>query len=214
MNVSIVIATAGRTTELMRLLSSIKKHTRGIGYEIVIVAPKNKELSVKAISLLSRLPCRLVWEDAPDGCVKAFNLGFRAARGRFIVHLNDDCEVTAGWLKNMLTLIGNRKVQGAFYLSEPDREGFLTNVIFEKLYANFGCMRRDLMGKLGFWDERFQHYGADPDFGLKVWHAGWEVVSDPSARILHYCVVDEHRREDLRSGAFDQILEKWQGVFC
>ncbi len=43
------------------------------------------------------------------------------------------------------------------------------------LYANFGVGRLDLFRRLGGFDERFFLNG-DPDFSLKVWHAGLEVV--------------------------------------
>jgi hypothetical protein len=225
--VSVVIA-ATRFDALKTLLSSIGRHTRGIDYELVIVMPFPVPIDVadwrnwRAWPDRKRLDVLPTWpgvaltliRDPHQGCVKAFNLGFKAAAGRYVVHLNDDCEVVEGWLANMLKAIGDRDVLGAFTISEPDREGWFVNVLWGKLYANFGCIRRDLGEKLGWWDESFAHYGADPDFAMKVWQKGWTVEDVPDARIIHYCINDENRQEHLREAASTRLVEKWKGIFC
>jgi len=109
--------------------------------------------------------------------------------------------------------VGDRDVQGAFYLKEPDTDGFVVNKIFDRLYGNFSLVKRSLAEQVGFWDESFVHYGADPDFSLKLWNAGYEVVATPKACVIHHCVQDEIRKEHLREDASNHLVEKWQGVF-
>ncbi len=203
--VSIVVPTT-RFGCLRTLLNSIERNTERIPYEVVVVS----FLPVPS-DIVSR--CRVITEDKPAGCVKAYNLGFRAARGHYLVHLNDDMEVCQGWLSNMLSAIGDRPVLGAFAFAAPRVKGYVTQELWGKPYANFGCITKSLMETLGYWDERFVHYGADSDFGLPVWHRGHQVIPVPAARVIHWGVEDEYRKEELRTPAYDLLCAKWKGIY-
>lgn len=207
--VSIIIPTIGRTASLERCLESVRRNTT-VPYEIVLVIPKSVALPVKLLE-----ECTLVYEEEPTGCVRAYNKGLRVARGKYLAHLNDDCEPCPSWIDNMLALIGNRKVLGAFYFKEPDDKDFHTNSLWGKLYANFTFASRELFEEMNFFDDvNFKHFGFDPDFSLSVWHAGYEVVATPDARVIHYRVEDEHRQEHLREIASTNLYKKWKGIFC
>ena len=114
---------------------------------------------------------------------------------------------------NMMNFINDEDVQGAFYIREPDRDGFFTNSLFGKLYANFGMVKKSLMEKIGYWSEEYSHYGADPDASLKFWQSGVMVAATPDAKIIHLCINDEHRKEHLRDAAGTRLQEKWRGIF-
>lgn len=51
-------------------------------------------------------------------------------------------------------------------------------------------VRREAIGKVGMFDERFFVYFEDADWCRRFWQAGWKVVYYPPAEIIHY-----HRRE-------------------
>lgn len=207
--VSIVVATMGRGS-LARLLESIRAYTE-VPYEIVLVAPKEVTFPV---DLLSKYNPRLVFEEKATGCVSAYNIGFKESRGEFLCHLNDDCEVCPNWMSAMLDLVGDRDVQGAFYLKEPDTNGFIINYIYGKLYGNFSLAKKSLFERLGYWSSDYIQYGGDPDFSLKVWNAGYEVVATPDAKVIHHCIVDEHRKEHMREEASNKLHERWGARFA
>jgi len=50
----------------------------------------------------------------------------------------------------------------------------------------FLMIRRKTVEEIGLLDERFFMYGEDLDWCLRVKRAGWTVVYDPSAAIIHY----------------------------
>ena len=80
------------------------------------------------------------------------------------------------------------------------------------LFANFGMTRRDVLRRVGLYDERFRMYGADPDLSLKVWHdAGARVEACPGALIRHAELEDERAvAERAGAGADNRALfEKW-----
>ena len=79
------------------------------------------------------------------------------------------------------------------------------------LYANFGLGRRATFSRLGFFDERYFFNAADPDFSLKVWHAGLRVVPAFESFIDHVEQEDDRRTDDLARAAEDnrRLFEKW-----
>ena len=210
--VSIVVASMRCGGPLKNLLDSIKKFTPDI-YEIVLVTPALPVYLGKSILEYNEF-VRIIEEPEPRGCVHAFNLGFVAARGKFVAHLNDDVEVTEGWLTSMLDFVGDGDCQGVFYIKEPDTNGFIVNYLFGKLYGNFSLIKKSLMEELGYWDEKtFEHYGADPDFSLRVHRAGYIVAALPTAKIIHHCINDSVRKEHLRSDAGTKLQQKWRGIY-
>jgi GT2 family glycosyltransferase len=208
--VSIVIATMGRTSSLDACLESVRNNTL-ISHEVVLVLPKTVCLPT---TLFNKYNPRLIFEDSSSGCVAAYNLGFRNAYGRFLVHINDDCEVLPSWLDNMMRAIGEKDALGAFAFMEPDTNGeFVARSIWGRPYANFGFSKKELFEKLGYWSSDFLHYGADPDMGLKFWHAGYPVIPVMDAKVIHHCVVDDARKEHLREPASNMLQKKWRGIF-
>jgi len=154
---------------------------------------------------------KLVFEESPSGCVRAYNLGFLASTGDWICHLNDDTEVCPNWLC-ILDLIQDRKSQGAFYLKEPDTNGFITNTVFNKLYGNFSVFPREFLSAVGLWDERYLHYGGDPDYSLQIYAQGYTVISTPDAKVIHHCE-QVARQEHLRAEDCAKLSSKWKGIY-
>lgn len=204
--VSIIIATMGRGY-LRKCLWSIELYTP-VPYEVVLVMPESVEFPFS-----TEYHPRIIREAEPRGCVAAYNKGFREGQGKFLCHLNDDMEVCPNWMTAMLELVGDRNVQGAFYLKEPTTNGFIVNSIYNRLYGNFSLGKKSLYEELGYWDEIYTHYGGDPDFSLKVWHAGYEVVATPLAKVVHHCINDGVRKEHLREADCAKLSTKWKGIF-
>jgi GT2 family glycosyltransferase len=66
-------------------------------------------------------------------------------------------------------------------------------------YANFGLLRRELLERLGYLDERYYFCGWDPDLSLKVQiDAGLKVIGCRRALIYHEELIDERKAEDLQ----------------
>ncbi|MCZ6836507.1 MAG: hypothetical protein O7G85_12090, partial [Planctomycetota bacterium] len=66
--------------------------------------------------------------------------------------------------------------------------------------------------ELGYFDERYFMYGADPDFSLKVWHeAKLRVEPCPGALIRHTELEDERSRYERDSQETEnrKLFAKW-----
>lgn len=201
--VSIILAST-RPDGLWRLVRSVKD-TTVLPHEIIAVSPIP----------LPDMGITVIRETDSTGCVQAFVQGMKAASGEYLIHVNDDAEFQPFAIDNMIAAIGNRdNVLGAFAIKEPDMPDYGFNYIFDRLYANFGCAKRSLFERLGYWDLRYQMYGADPDFSLQVWNSGGQVIPVQYAKVLHHCTVDSNRKEHLRPLAWDKLKFKWKGIYC
>ena len=79
-------------------------------------------------------------------------------------------------------------------------------------YANFGLLRRSLLERIGFADERYYFFGFDPDLSLKVQiDEGLLVVGCRRALVHHEEHHDERKLGDLDAGASDnaKLFAKW-----
>lgn len=50
----------------------------------------------------------------------------------------------------------------------------------------FMMVRREVIDKVGTWDESFFFYGEDLDWCYRIKQAGWKIVYHPAVKIIHY----------------------------
>lgn len=227
LDLSIVIPTCNRAAYLEKLLVSL---WTGIGceYEVIVVDGASDDQTQAVLleakrSMRDRL--RIIREDRREGFVRAANKGLRAARGRNITWCNDDARPLAGSLDAavvQMDVSSNRVGMLALFhhcdaaknvAYEAKRRGRTYKLMHVRgtLYANFGLARRETWERLDYFDERFFLYGADPDFSLKVWHAGLTVEPAPNAFIDHDEHADDRRASDSDRGRRDNetLFAKW-----
>lgn len=226
-DLSIVIPTCNRAASLQACLAAAQNAAR-CAVEIVVVDGASADDTAAVLasareSLGDRL--QVIREPRREGFVRAANKGFRAARGRYMMWLNDDARPLPGALDRAIEQLefaphtvgmaalfhaahGTRNV--AFAAQHLGRSFHVLHVR-GTLYANFGIARRALFERLGYFDERYFLNAADPDFSLKVWNAGLSVVPVFGALIDHDELPDERRETDRDRAAADnaKLFEKW-----
>jgi GT2 family glycosyltransferase len=222
--VSIVAPTYGRAGLLARMLASVEA-TVALPHEVICVTVGDdgptQELLAGAPGVVNLVEARR------GGFVRAANAGFGAARGRWVCQLNDDCELMPYAVENAVRFMeapAHRDVgQAAFFHDTPVRRNIEREIRVEGTryvvchvrglcFANFGLVSRELGDRLGWYDERFFMYGADPDFSLRVWHeAGLRVSPCAGALVRHLEVEDERSSGERRRQGEDNALlfEKW-----
>lgn len=224
---SIVLPTCNRATLLADAIAHVRRNTR-TDYELIVVDGASTDdtcavLEQAEYHLGPRL--RVIREAQRGGFTKAVNLGFRAARGRYMTWLNDDARPVGDSLDRAVAqLSASPKDVGLlamFHYCKADRSVAYRTVrhgiefklmhVRGTLYANFALGRREVYEQVGYFDERFAFRGADADLSLKVWSAGLRVVPAFDALIDHDEVDDDRRAKDnaIAEADNDRLFAKW-----
>lgn len=222
--VSIVVPTFNRLERLRRCVDKIQQNVRH-PHEVILVDGGSKDGTREWLAGQQEL--RVILEPRREGAVRAFNKGFRAARGDLVMWLNDDAYPLPGAVEAAVEMIERPDLSDvgmvAFYHNWHSERNVLDRVEHDGgsyelchvrgvPYANFGLIRRVLLQKIGFVDERYYFFAFDPDLSLKVQRIeGLKVVGCRRALIHHDEHHDQRKREDLAVGAEDneKLFAKW-----
>lgn len=186
-------------------------------FETIIV--DNASTDNAASEVLSRkykpLSIKLIRNKKNLGFCKGNNQGVKIARGKYILILNNDAEVTPGFLTILVRDLENGECIGVVQpkirqLLKKDKLdaccSFLTSTGFlyhygysqkqsDKKYnkrlfmysAKGACFltRKSLIDKIGLFDEDYFAYFEESDFCHRVWLSGSKVLYEPSSEIYH-----------------------------
>lgn len=222
--VSIVVPTFNRVSLLRTCIDRIRRHVT-CPHEVIVVDGGSTDGAREWLS--GRPDLRVILEPEREGAVRAFNKGFRAATGHYVMWLNDDAYPLPGSVEAAVEMIERPDLSDvgmiAFYHNwhgernvldrvEQDGETYEMCQVRGYPYANFGLIRRSLLEKIGFADERFYFFGFDPDLSLKVQiNEGLRVIGCRRALIRHEEYHDDRKVDDLSVGAEDnaKLFAKW-----
>jgi O-antigen biosynthesis protein len=226
--VSIIIPVFNNLELTQNCLESIWQHTPGHLYELIVVDNGSQDATATFLEPLAAAGrIRLIANETNLGYAKASNQGARAARGDFLVMLNNDTLVTPGWLEALLeSVAGDDQVAAAgAKLLYPDDSVQHAGVVFNQagqvyhLYRDFyrdhpavnktrefqvvtaACLliRTSVFFQAGLFDENFQNCFEDVDLCLRVRQLGSRILYNPASVVYHL--------ESKTLGRFDRILE-------
>ncbi len=222
--VSIVVPTFNRLGRLQHCIDRIRRnvtHPR----EVIVVDGGSTDGTREWLADRSEL--RVILEPEREGAVRAFNKGFRAATGHYVMWLNDDAYPLPGSVSAAVAFLERPDLADvgmvAFYHQWHSPRNVLDRVEHEGTsyelchvrgypYANFGLLRRTLLEEVGYADERYYFFAFDPDLSLKIQlDRGLKVIGCRRALIAHEEHHDERKREDLSRGDEDnaKLFAKW-----
>lgn len=222
--VSIVIPTCNRLSRLQRAVEAIRRHVT-LPTEIIVVDGASDDGTAEWLAAQPDL--KTIRELRREGAVRAFNKGFRAACGYYVMWLNDDAYPLPGAIEAAVEMIERPDLTDvglvAFYHSWDRERNILDSVehagkrysiynVRGYPYANFGLLRRALLERIGFADERYYFFAFDPDLSLQIQiEQGLKVIGCRRALIHHDEHHDERKLADLTAGEEDNrtLFTKW-----
>src|ERR1700722_3910479 len=223
--VSVIIPTYGQAEYTLRSLASIQAHCPDVPIEVLVIedafpGPEAEPLARVRGSRLLRNVVNL-------GFLRTCNAASRAARGEFLLFLNNDTEVRSGWLDRMVDVFASRPgtgIVGSKLLGDDGRLREAGGIVWKDGSAwNYGLgsdpdapefnyprevdycsgasllVRRAVFASVGGFDERYAPaYCEDSDLAFRLRRRGLRTWYQPRSEIVHFEGVSHGR--DLRHG--------------
>ncbi len=210
---SIVIPLFNKTLYTFNCLKSLLENTGDVPYEIIVVDDASTDDTPAMLSQVANI--KIVRMSQNAGFLASCHAGAEVAKGRYLVFLNNDTQVRRGWLSSLISpmesdpsvgLVGAKLVYPDGNLQEaggiiwndasgwnygrsddPDKPEY--NFVREVDYCSGACItvRRDLWEQLGGFDKRYSPaYYEDTDLAFAIREAGYKVIYQPKAEVVHH----------------------------
>ena len=211
--VSIIIPIYNQLDLTLGCLDSLARCAGPTSFEVIVIDDQSDPLVAEILQGIPNL--RLHRNTENRGFVRNCNFGAAESRGEFLVFLNNDTEVSPGWLETLLEVFATKPDAGAVGAKlvfpdgrlqeaggliwsdgtcwnygkndDPDRPEY--SYVRRIDYGTGACLmiRRSLFRQVGGFDERYcPAYYEDADLAFKVRQQGLQVYFQPDARIVHH----------------------------
>ncbi len=211
--ISIVIPVFNQFHFTQACLASLQEHQGTEPFEVIVVDDCSTDGTAESVP---RMPGVVyLRNETNSGFIASCNRGAEAARGKYLVFLNNDTLVQPGWLSALLgtfaeepragiigskLLYPNGRLQeaggiiwrdgsGWNYGKSDDPEKPEYNYLREVDYCSAAALMipKALFHSVGGFDSRYAPaYYEDTDLAFKVRQAGYKVLYQPLSEVVHY----------------------------
>ncbi|GMV50143.1 MAG: glycosyltransferase [Nitrospira sp.] len=210
---SIIIPVWNNAALTQQCLTALAQVTDGVTYEVVVVDNGSTDGIQDFLKTLGG-DVQVICNQDNLGFAKACNQGARAARGEFLVFLNNDTVPLQGWLSALVeearthpevAVVGSKLLYEDGTIQHAgvafSREWFLPYHIYRGFHPQassvsrrreFQCVtaacmlvRRDAFDQVSGFDEGYRNGFEDVDLCLKIRERQWKIVYQPQSVLYH-----------------------------
>lgn len=231
--ISVVLGSLNRIQFLKPAVESIRKELEGLSSEIIVVDGGSNDGTIEwlfkqkdIITIVQHNKGKWAGKKLPKKSWGYFmNLAFKAASGKYICMLSDDCLIVPGAIKNGFHLFEEKLAKGdkigaaAFYWRNwpEEKEYYVCKTLGGNMLVNHGLYLRSAIEEVGYIDdENFKFYHADDDLALKLAHNGYKCIDSSESFIEHYLHANTGLRKNNSQSENDDLkalLNKWKDIF-
>lgn len=210
--VSVVIPALDNLTYTLCCLASLCRHESRAAFEVIVIDDGSTDGTPELLPKVENLV--YLRNDATRGFVGSVNRGAGAARGEFLLLLNNDTQVQRGWMDALLEafagphvgIAGSKLIYPTGHLQEagavlradgsvelvghnddPRRHQYNFRRPVDYVSGASLMIRRQLFVELGGLDEAYSPcYFEDCDLSLRVRSRGLQVVYVPGSVVVHH----------------------------
>ena len=235
-DVSIVIPVFNKADLTKQCLIHLAEATKGAEYEVIVVDNHSTDETSAFLAGLGG-DVQVIRNDENLGFAKACNQGARAARGKYLLFLNNDTIPLDNWLaplmeelehNNRAAVVGskllyeNGTIQHAgvafsrvWFTPYHVYSGFPADAPcvnsrreFQSITAACMMVRRDVFEAVGGFDEGYRNGFEDVDLCLKIREQGWQLIYRPDSVLYHLESQTPGRKAHDRENA-KRLVERW-----
>ncbi len=210
--VSIIIPVHGKLAYTLACLRSLARHGALAPFEVIVVDDASPDASAATLTQIAGL--QLLRNERNLGFTGSCNAGATAARGEFLLFLNNDTQVTPGWLDMLLRCFAERAdcgIAGSRLVYPDGRLQEAGGLVFadgscwttgrfeprdapafryrrETDYVSGASLliRREVFQRIGGFDARYAPaYYEDTDLAFAVRQLGLRVYYEPASTVIH-----------------------------
>ncbi|MDH3502907.1 MAG: glycosyltransferase [Nitrospirota bacterium] len=210
---SIIIPVFNKVELTRQCLTHLAEVTDGYSYEVIVVDNASTDGTKEFLSTLGG-DIQVISNPGNYGFAKACNQGAAAAKGRFLIFLNNDTIPKSGWLRPLVdevqqhsdvSIVGSKllypddTIQHAgvvfskncltpyhvFRGASGDLPAVNVRQEFQVVTAACMLIRREEFGEVGGFDEIYRNGFEDVDLCLKVGKRGKKVIYQPESVLYH-----------------------------
>lgn len=241
-DISVVLITWKMKSLLERLLTSLHKYSEGFDFELIIIDNNSQDGTVEMIEEKYQNAI-LIKNKENLGVAPARNQGLKIAKGKYILILDADMELTGNSLLQLFQFMERDKECGLVGCKLTDVQGTLqysckkfpnissllarrfegfsfirnSKLLTDHLMADWShdeirevdyvigacqLIRREVMEKIGYYDDKIFYGPEDIDYCIRTWKADWKVKYYPFTSIIH------HEQRITKKALFSKITLK------